>query len=84
MLALIKKLPVGAKVGLAPMLCIVFLLAVGGLGLYASQKAVSAVTHVIENELPRLESVQATERGLIQVNSMLNQSLAWEDRKSVV
>ena len=37
MLALIKKLPVGAKVGLAPMLCIVFLLAVGGLGLYASQ-----------------------------------------------
>ena len=78
MLALIKKMPVGAKVGLAPMLCTVFLLAVGGLGLYASQKAVSAVTQVIENELPRLESVQAAERGLIQVNSMLNQSLAWE------
>ena len=78
MLNLIKKLPVGAKVGLAPVLCTVCLVAVGGLGLYASQKAVGAVTHVIENELPRLESVQEAERGLIQVNGLLNQSLAWE------
>ena len=68
MLNLIKKLPVGAKVGLAPVLCTVCLVAVGGLGLYASQKAVGAVTHVIENELPRLESVQEAEGGLIQVN----------------
>jgi methyl-accepting chemotaxis protein len=78
MLNLIKKLPVGAKVGLAPVICIACLVAVGGLGLYASQKAVAAVTQVIANEIPRLESVQAAERGLIEVNGLLNKSLAWE------
>lgn len=78
MLNLIKKMPVGAKVGLAPVICIVCLVAVGGLGLYASQKAVAAVTQAIESEIPRLASIQAAERGLIEVNGLLNKSLAWE------
>lgn len=78
MLNVIKNLPIGAKVGLAPVICIASLIAVGGLGLYASQKAVSAVTHVIESEMPRMDRLQTAERGLLHVNGMLNQSLAWE------
>jgi methyl-accepting chemotaxis protein len=78
MLSVLRNLSVGAKVGLAPVIGIVCLIAVGGLGLFASQKSAGALSLVIESELPRLERLQTAERGLILLNSMLNQSLAWE------
>jgi methyl-accepting chemotaxis protein len=74
----VSDAPVGVKVALAPALAIVFMLLVGGLGLFANSQLAQSLATLGEGHVPRIAAAGQLSQEMTGINGSVNQSLAWE------
>ena len=74
----LKNTSVVFKVAMAPAVGVMFLLFVGGLGLYANDKLGHALVVLSETRMASMQTINRLDKRLETLNTMVNQSLAWE------
>jgi methyl-accepting chemotaxis protein len=78
MLSRISNASVGVKVALAPVLAIVCMLLVGGLGLFANHRLAVSLGTLGEANVPQIAIAGQLAQEIASINGSVNQSLAWE------
>ena len=78
MFGLIRNASVAIKVALPPMFVIVCLALVGGIGFVANEKLSSSIVVLGQITVPNIVQVTSMSEQISVINSMVNQSLAWE------
>lgn len=73
-----RNIDIGAKMSVAPTFAIVCLLVVAFLGYQANDRLTRSLTHLGDKQVPKIIAVADLSERLVQINSMINQSLAWE------
>jgi methyl-accepting chemotaxis protein len=75
---LILRLPVSIKIALAPLLVMVFLLAVALQSYIGNRQTSSAIEKISQESLPKIASAGSLKERAVQLNGMVMQSLAYE------
>ncbi len=75
---LIQRLPVSAKIALAPLLVMLCLLGVALQSYVGNQRTTSAVNEISASGLPRIAAAGALKERVVQLYGMVMQSLAYE------
>lgn len=74
----LKDVPVNVKVAFAPVLGVLCLVLVGLIGGVANSKLNDSLSELTETRMPQLAQVEGLGQRLAELNSAVNQSLAWE------
>lgn len=75
---MIKNLSIRTKVSIAPIVCILLMLIIGAAGIYSNSGLKSNFTQIGTEGIKSLSEVAAMRLKLSELNSSVNQSLAWE------
>jgi methyl-accepting chemotaxis protein len=74
----LRDVPVNVKVAFAPVLGVLCLVLVGLIGGVANSKLNGSLTELTQTRMPQLAQVEGLGQRLAELNSAVNQSLAWE------
>jgi methyl-accepting chemotaxis protein len=75
---LIRRLPVSVKITLAPLLVMIFLLALALQSYIGNRQASAALEEISQTNLPKMAAAGSLKERAVQLNGMVMQSLAYE------
>ncbi len=74
----LKNASIGVKVAISPAFGLLCLLLMGAVGWYANVNLGSSLSALADERLPRVVMINRLETEVTSVNSLVNQSMAWE------